>query len=166
MVAAVAGVFLAVTAASHAIQATADTLRGVTSCADSKRFSVPQHCWRGWLWRQRRQRKSSSNWGFNPSVPTATTTMRHTLARPTVFTGLGISTTASSLAWAHGLAGDMATAGAGIVSVTVVEETIAAAVAPWPIAATMQEAEELRCALVAAASVWVRRAELMPLRHV
>jgi hypothetical protein len=36
----------------------------------------------------------------------------------------------------------MATAGAVIASVTVVEEAIAAAVAPWPIAATMREAEE------------------------
>ena len=144
MVAVVAGVFLAVTAASHATQATADTLRGVTSCADSKRFSVVQPYSRGWPWRRQRKRKSLSALAFNRSVPTATMTTRRTHARPTVITGRDTSTTASSSVWVHGPAGDMATAGAAIASVTVAEETIAVAAAPWPIAATMQEAEELR----------------------
>src|ERR1035438_9608201 len=137
MLAAVGGWCFSTTAASHATQATADTLRGVTSCADSKRFSVVQPYSRGWPWRQRRKRKSLSALVFNRSVPTATTTMRPTHVRPTVITGRDISTTASFSAWAHGLAGDMATAGAGIASVTVVEEIIAAAAVMRPIIAIL-----------------------------
>ena len=127
-------------------------LKGGHICADSKRFSVLQHCSRGWPWRQRRGRKSSSNWVFNPSVRMVITTMHRMPARPMVFTGLDISTTEYSWAWGRGLDGDMATAGAAIASVTVVEETIAAAVAPWPIVATMQAAER-QCAVAVAGSM-------------
>jgi hypothetical protein len=53
---------------------------------------------------------------LHPSVPTAITTIPPTPAHPLVFTDRVISTTASSLAWAHGLAGAITTAGVVIAS--------------------------------------------------
>ena len=56
------------------------------------------------------------------------------------FMGLDTSMAASSWAWGHGPAGVMATAGVDIASATVAEEVIAAAAAPWPIAAALRVA--------------------------
>jgi len=64
------------------------------------------------------------------------TTMRRTPARPMAFTALATSIR-DFLGMGHGPAGVMGTAGAGIASVTAVEEAIAAAAAPWPIAVIM-----------------------------
>jgi hypothetical protein len=57
-------------------------------------------------------------------------------AHPLASTGKAISITASSLAWAHGPAGAIATAGAVIASPTVVEEAITEEVVLQPIADT------------------------------
>jgi hypothetical protein len=84
-----------------------------------------------------------------------TMTMRRTLARRWAFTGPDTSTTASSSAWVHGPVGVMATAGAVIALATVAAEAIAAAVAPWPIAAIMPVA-------VAADSMRAQPAEVTP----
>jgi hypothetical protein len=104
--------------ASHALQATADTLRGVNICADSKLYSVAQLCLQAWLWRRPPRRKSSSvsASAFNRSAPTAITTTRPTPARRWASTGQDTFTTASSSAWAHGPAGATVTAGAAIAS--------------------------------------------------
>ena len=65
------------------------------------------------------------------------------------FTGRDTSMTASSWAWALGPAGATATAGVAIVSVTVVEEAIVAAVAKQQVAAIMHAAAG-QCAPTAA----------------
>jgi hypothetical protein len=57
-------------------------------------------------------------------------------------TGRGISTAASSWAWARGPAGVMATAGAAIVLSVKAAEATAAAAGPWPIAAALPAAVE------------------------
>src|ERR1035441_9152969 len=89
----------------------------------------------------------------SPYVRTAITTMHLTPARPMDSTGRDISTTASSWAWAHGLAGVMATAGAAIGSVTAVAEAIAEAAGPWPNAAALQAAAEQFAPAAAAPTV-------------
>ena len=71
---------------------------------------------------------------------TATTVTHHTNARPWVITGRDISTTASSLAWAPGAAGAIATAGAGIASAVKAEAATAADLVTFPIAATAEAA--------------------------
>ncbi len=79
---------------------------------------------------------------FSRFVNMATTTMRHTPARPMAITARGTSTTASSWAWAHGPVGATATAGAAIGSVMTAAEAIAAAAAGQPIAAIMRAAAD------------------------
>ena len=91
-------------------------LKGGRICADSSLFSALQHCLQAWPCRQRRKLRFQSTWAFNQFARGATTIMRLTRARPTVSTARDISTTASSLAWGHGLVGDTATAGAATVS--------------------------------------------------
>jgi len=61
-------------------------------------------------------------------VPTATTAMRRTDARPVAIMGRVISMAASSWAWAHGRTGDTATAGVSIASAAEVEELTSKAV--------------------------------------
>jgi len=102
-------------------------LKGGHICADSKHYSVQQHCSRAWLWRQRRKPRSKSASASSRFARTATTITRPMPAHRWAFTGQGISTTASSSGWAHGPTGVMVTAGADIASAAGAAEDIAAA---------------------------------------
>src|ERR1700678_4099697 len=69
-------------------------------------------------------RKWSLASAFNQCVRMDITTMHRTPARRLAFTAPDISTTGSSWAWARGRAGAMATAGAAIALLTMVEGAI------------------------------------------
>src|ERR1035437_7178196 len=140
MVAAVAGLFF--TAAYSIPRNTGNRryLKGGNLCADSKLYLELQLWLWAWPWRQRLRRKSKSASAFNQTVPTAITTMLLTTARPMDFTGRATFTTASSWAWVRGPVGAMATAGVIIASVMAAAEALAAAAAPWPIAAVLRAA--------------------------
>ena len=132
-------------------------LKGVNQCAHSKHFFPPPSWLLDWRLRRPHRLRFPSPSAFSPSVRTAITDMRHISARPWAITARGTSITASSWAWAHGVAGAIATAGASTASATTAAGATMAAAATGPMpasaAADLRRGPEARqCAAAAVAA--------------